>query len=60
LVTSLVNEFKLPITFEEKFCTPPTTDAAKVAPGNEEDRPPVDRDAGAAPVVIGADRYIGS
>jgi hypothetical protein len=61
LLTPLVNEFKLPITLEEKFCTPPTTEAAKVEPGNDVERtPPVGRDAGAAPVVMGAERYIGS
>ena len=33
LVTRLVNSLTFPITFEEKVCTPVTTDAAKSAPG---------------------------
>jgi hypothetical protein len=61
LATPLVNELMLPMTLFEKFCTPPTTEAANVAPGNDEDRPPpVGRDAGALPVIVGAERYIGS
>jgi hypothetical protein len=40
LVTLLVNEFKSPITLPEKVCTPPTTEAAKVAPGNEDEPRP--------------------
>jgi hypothetical protein len=63
LLTPLVNELRLPITFEEKFCTPPTTEAANVEPGNDVDRPPdgTDMDAGVAVVeVMGAERYIGS
>lgn len=33
-VTPLVKSFRLPTTFSEKFCAPPTTDAAKSAPGS--------------------------
>lgn len=36
LVTRLVKSLTLPMTFCEKFCTPPTTDAAKSAPGRAE------------------------
>ena len=63
LVTPLVKELRLPITLEEKFWTPPTTEAANVEPGNDVERPPdgMDMDAGVAVVeVIGAERYIGS
>jgi hypothetical protein len=35
LVTRLVNSLTLPITFWENVCTPPTTEAAKSAPGSE-------------------------
>ncbi len=53
LVTRLVNEFKLPITLLEKVWTPPTTEAAKSAPGNaDEDRPPDGMDGVIEPVVI--------
>jgi hypothetical protein len=41
LVTRLVKSPTLPITFCEKFCIPPTTEAAKSAPGR-----PVERDEG--------------
>ena len=34
-VTLRVKSFMLPITFWEKVCTPPTTEAAKSAPGSE-------------------------
>jgi hypothetical protein len=33
-VTPLVKSFRFPTTFCEKFCAPPTTDAAKSAPGS--------------------------
>jgi hypothetical protein len=51
LVTRLVKSPTLPITFCEKFCMPPTTEAAKAAPG----RPELDgRDEGVGtPVEIG-------
>src|SRR5512133_1144204 len=35
LVTPLVKSLTLPSTLLEKFCTPPTTEAAKSAPGRE-------------------------
>ena len=35
-VTRLVKSLTLPITFCEKVCTPPTTEAAKSAPGSDE------------------------
>jgi hypothetical protein len=35
LVTRLVKSLMLPITFWEKVWTPPTTEAAKSAPGSE-------------------------
>ena len=34
-VTRLVKSWTLPMTFCEKVCTPPTTEAAKSAPGSE-------------------------
>jgi hypothetical protein len=39
LVTPLVKSLTFPSTLPEKFCTPPTTEAAKSAPGRET-RPP--------------------
>lgn len=49
-VTPLVKSFMFPSTFPEKFCTPPTTDAAKSAPGREA-RPPEPDDMDGRPGV---------
>ncbi|PIZ25469.1 MAG: hypothetical protein COY47_05760, partial [Chloroflexi bacterium CG_4_10_14_0_8_um_filter_57_5] len=40
LVTPEVKALTSPMTLLEKFCTPPTTEAAKAAPGREV-RPPL-------------------
>ena len=42
LVTLLVKAFKSPITLPEKVCTPPTIEAAKVAPGKDDEPRPTD------------------
>ena len=62
-VTLLVNVFKSPTTLDEKVWTPPTTDAARSAPGREDEpRPPPDAPAKEPPEadVEGMLRYIGS
>jgi hypothetical protein len=47
LVTPPVKSATLPVTLLAKFCTPPTTEAAKSAPGrvgSETRPPPVERE----------------
>ena len=64
-VTPLVKEFKLPMTLLDMVWMPPTTEAAKFAPGSDpEDRPPDGMDIEAGALVEGVkgvvDRYKGS
>ncbi len=65
-VMRLVKELRPPSTFPEKDCTPPTTDAARSAPGSADEPRPTDGievAVGVAgwpkpPVEMG--RYVGS
>jgi hypothetical protein len=62
LVTRLVKSCTLPMTFCEKVCTPPTTEAAKSAPGNAVEPRPADGAEGpdVGILVVGAPRQVGS